>query len=515
MTSATPTSTPHSTTISATNTSALAIPNPYSVFFHPHLLFSQKLVSYVASFFLPLQQLGTTTIGTPEARDSTQQVREKIQQGDVLLVGSAIKAWTDAMQTGSVLAESTGVLPFRKQILHDWKIITHASEITYPPSVAVRNDVTIRVRFPVSLLPPDVVGVVVPEAGRNTVEIDFATIDWKTFALHVPVLVQFHGGGFMAGSGLVDGLALDHVAKLVQLAAAGSPPVDATTTGNKKNNDLITISVDYGLAPEHPFPVAVMDGLSVIEYLLSGEQNTRAVHISGISAGSSLSLIIGLESFRHYPGRVLSIEAQCPMLNPAADTLSYYLNQKCFPAMTWLRWCWRAYLSLDDVVVVPPPHSSRSADDDDEDEDDPANHHELEAVLRKDSNYVAWNTWKTQHPSKGVQRLVHPIIDLPDGLNGTHAPKIILRVNLADPLHDDGKEMADAFVKKHANFVFLQNIGLHVDTGISANQDNKIDKHFQIWSQTIFGGDGDGDGDNGIALQKLSNSSSDAVGLFG
>ena len=109
----------------------------------------------------------------------------------------------------------------------------------------------------------------------------------------------------MSGSGIDDGLTLGHVAKLVR--TAGAADKEQTTTTSPNNNELITISVDYGLAPEHPFPVAVMDGLSVIEYLLSGDNNTRAVHISGVSAGSSLSLIIGLESFRQYPGRVLSI----------------------------------------------------------------------------------------------------------------------------------------------------------------------------------------------------------------
>ena len=306
----------------------------------------------------------------------------------------------------------------------------------------------------------------------------------------------------MSGSGIHDGVTLGHVAKLVRMAGAADK--EQTTTASP-NNELITISVDYGLAPEHPFPVAVMDGLSVIEYLLSGDNNTRAVHISGVSAGGSLSLIIGLESFRQYPGRVLSIESQCPMLNPAADTdtMSYYMNQNCFPTMTWLRWCWRAYLSLDDDV---PPTSSNE-------EEDPSS---LEAVLRKDSNYLAWNTWKTKHPSKGVQRLVHPIIDLPDGLDGTTArknrtpPKIIIRVNLADPLHDDGKDVADALIHdKKADLLFFQNIGLHLDATVSANQ-GEIDKLFKIWAQRIFGGNGGDD----IAIQKFSEIL-DAVGLFG
>ena len=170
-----------------------SIPKPYSVSFHPYLIWSQKLVSYAASWKMSLRQLGATTLGTPEAKTHTQKVRWDVQQGDLLLKKLAVKDWIDAMPNSHVLAECTGTVPFRQQILHEWKIITHASEITYPSSVAVRTDVTIRVRFPASLLPTDIV-VQPRDVVNGCVEIDFDTIDFKNFAPHVPVLVHFHGG---------------------------------------------------------------------------------------------------------------------------------------------------------------------------------------------------------------------------------------------------------------------------------------------------------------------------------
>jgi len=259
-----------------------------------------------------------------------------------------------------------------------------------------------------------------------------------------------------------DAMLIGEVANLVQMA--------------EQKNDLITISVDYALSPENPFPIAVMDGLSVIDYLLSGTNSTRKVHITGSSAGANLSLITGLESFRKYPGRILSIQSQCPFLNPAVDTMSCYMNQYTFPDMTWLRWCFRAYLQLE----APPELSEDSQ------EQKPT----LEEVLRKDSNYLSWNKWKTKNPSKAVQRLVYPTLDLPESLNDeNNAPKIIIRVNQGDPLHDDGKEIADALKEAKADITFFQDIGLHVDPPGPplAPRGEESKKIFKIWSDTIFG----------------------------
>jgi acetyl esterase/lipase len=442
-----------------------SIPRPYSVIFHPYLTWVQKIVSFVAGYFLPVH--------------NTDKLRKVISGGDTKLQGSAIKKWSQATNGCPIIAESIGSIPFRNNILQEWNIIADEQDIMFPKALNDREEVKILVRFPSTLLATEVVelGNILDHSG--CVEVEFEKIDLRNFAPDVPVLIQFHGGGFVCG-GMHDSLSIGEAAKLVQMA--------------EQNNDLITISVDYGLSPENPFPIAVMDGLSVIDYLLSGTNNTRKVHITGISAGSSLALITGLESFRKYPGRILSIQSQCPFLNPAGDTMSYYMNQNTFPSMTWLRWCWRVYLQLE----APPELSEDSH------EQNPT----LEEVLRKDSNYSSWNKWKTKHPSKAVQRLVYPTLDLPESLNDKkNAPKIIIRVNLADPLYDDGKEIADALKNAKADIIYLsyddekeigdalkkakpdiiffQSTGLHVDPLANVEETNKI---YKIWSDTIFGG---------------------------
>merc|ERR1712238_459194 len=175
-----------------------------------------------------------------------------------------------------------------------------------------------------------------------------------------------------------------------------------------------------------------------------------------------------------YPGRILSIQSQSPFLNPAGDTMSYYMNQNVFPDIEWLRWCWRAYIGLE------PPESS-------EDRSEQTNT-KLELLLQKSSNYSSWNKWKTKYSSKSLQRLIYPTLDLPSSLNDKkNAPKIIIRVNLADPLYDDGKEIADALKNEKADITFFEDKGLHVNTGSPANA-KAHNKVLKLWSDIIFGG---------------------------
>ena len=63
------------------------------------------------------------------------------------------------------------------------------------------------------------------------------------------------------------------------------------------------MSVDYSLAPDRPFPMGVIESLSVVEYFLSSNPK-RNIHLSGLSAGGNLALVSSLEAHRKYPGRV-------------------------------------------------------------------------------------------------------------------------------------------------------------------------------------------------------------------
>ncbi|MFD5934831.1 alpha/beta hydrolase [Streptomyces sp. NPDC060333] len=82
-------------------------------------------------------------------------------------------------------------------------------------------------------------------------------------------LLYLHGGGYVVGS--------PHT-------HAGLAGELALRTG------LRAVSVDYRLAPEHPFPAAVDDGLAAYRELLATGTDPRELVVAGDSAGGGLSI---------------------------------------------------------------------------------------------------------------------------------------------------------------------------------------------------------------------------------
>ena len=90
----------------------------------------------------------------------------------------------------------------------------------------------------------------------------------------LPVLVWYHGGGFVVGS---------------------LNSYDAICRWLSKHADCLVLSVDYRLAPEHPFPAAVEDSFAALQWaaqnaaLLGGDPSRLAV--AGDSAGGNLATV--------------------------------------------------------------------------------------------------------------------------------------------------------------------------------------------------------------------------------
>jgi epsilon-lactone hydrolase len=83
------------------------------------------------------------------------------------------------------------------------------------------------------------------------------------------VILYLHGGGYFLGSARSERLLTSTLARI---------------TGQR------VLSVDYRLAPEHPFPAAVEDVLAVYRWVLTTEREPWQIIVAGSSAGGGLAL---------------------------------------------------------------------------------------------------------------------------------------------------------------------------------------------------------------------------------
>jgi len=85
------------------------------------------------------------------------------------------------------------------------------------------------------------------------------------------VLLYFHGGGYVMGS------PSSHANLTARLAISSGATV---------------VSFDYRLAPEHPFPAAVEDGLAAYQALLDAGVSPSRFAVGGDSAGGGLTFAV-------------------------------------------------------------------------------------------------------------------------------------------------------------------------------------------------------------------------------
>jgi acetyl esterase len=114
----------------------------------------------------------------------------------------------------------------------------------------------------------------------------------------LPALVYFHGGGWVIGD-------LDTHDVLCRQLAAGAR--------------CAVFSVDYRLAPEHPFPAAVEDCIAATQFISKNAEALRIdanrVAVGGDSAGGNLATVVAL-SARDAGGPALAFQL---LVYPATD----------------------------------------------------------------------------------------------------------------------------------------------------------------------------------------------------
>ena len=113
-----------------------------------------------------------------------------------------------------------------------------------------------------------------------------------------PVMVFFHGGGFVIGD----------------LDTHGPYCAEAA-----RQLDMPVVSIDYRLAPEHPFPAATDDCEAAARWVAENIACTGLI-LSGDSAGGNLTIVTAM-ALRDEPAAVPVI-AQNPIYPVVAATLT-------------------------------------------------------------------------------------------------------------------------------------------------------------------------------------------------
>ena len=159
------------------------------------------------------------------------------------------------------------------------------------------------------------------------------------------VLVFFHGGGWVIGD-LDTG---DAVCRQVATQA-----------------EVVVVSVDYRMAPEHPYPAAVIDAYDATAWAsdnMAALNGNGKLGVTGESAGGNLSAVVALKS-RDAGGP--KINFQCllyPVVDCDMNRASYAENGEGYLLETnSMHWFWDTYCP-DQARRAEPDASPIRADD--------------------------------------------------------------------------------------------------------------------------------------------------------
>lgn len=170
------------------------------------------------------------------------------------------------------------------------------------------------------------------DAVNRSIPVDGGVIDVRVYrpnnSARLPVMVWFHGGGWVFGD-----LNASELACREMCMQAG----------------IVIVSVDYRLAPEHPFPVPLNDCIAATQWVLSNASelgvDTSRVAVGGDSAGGNLAACVA--QFARDQG--ISLRQQIlvyPVTQPSFDLQSYQDNASgYFLGRDSMRWFWDHYLA--------------------------------------------------------------------------------------------------------------------------------------------------------------------------
>jgi acetyl esterase len=147
----------------------------------------------------------------------------------------------------------------------------------------------------------------------------------------LPVLVFFHGGGWVIGS-------LESHDGICRLLA--------------NRAGCVVVSVDYRLAPEHPYPAAAEDAYAatrwVAEHAATLGGDPQRIAVGGDSAGGNLTAVVALMARDRGGPRLVHQLLVYPVTDAPGGNRSYRENgEGYFLTTTMMEWFWEHYTGGD------------------------------------------------------------------------------------------------------------------------------------------------------------------------
>ena len=148
-----------------------------------------------------------------------------------------------------------------------------------------------------------------------------------------PVILYFHGGGWVFCS-------LDSH--------------DAFCRRLSRETGAAVLSVDYPLAPEHPYPAALHSGVKTLKWVgekaASLELDPNRIFVMGDSAGGNLAAALCLWARDHGGHAIAGQILLYPVLDPDFGSLGYRkFGKGHYNHTTAMRYYWQSYLGTKDL----------------------------------------------------------------------------------------------------------------------------------------------------------------------
>lgn len=161
----------------------------------------------------------------------------------------------------------------------------------------------------------------------------------------LPVLVYFHGGGWVTGD-------LDVSDSFCRILAEWTP--------------CLVVSVNYRHAPEHPFPAAIDDAFDATRWVVANVAayggDASRVGVGGASAGGNLAAAVALRARDEQGPPLLLQYLVYPVIDSAMGTPSYNENGAGYGlTREAMQWYWDCYVpdpAQRENPYASPAHAS-------------------------------------------------------------------------------------------------------------------------------------------------------------